>query len=135
MYGKFNLIKIDDARFAVFRDKYAPKDEEHPLSKVKRAGAIVLPPSKPVFHKDILRASLVASVWNNADKSMPTEMSPTECGWSLKDHRYRLKWFAGDQIPDSDGRAMDESPEDVDSDGDRYSPVSNESDSEGEIDV
>lgn len=39
-----------DARYAVFRDKYAPKDDEHSLAKIKGADASLLPPSKPVLH-------------------------------------------------------------------------------------
>lgn len=64
-------------------------------------------------------------------------MSPTECGWILKDDRYRIKWFDGDQIPDNVGRVIDESPaEDEDSDEDyRYSLTSDESDNEDDNDV
>ena len=62
-------------------------------------------------------------------------MNATECGWILKDDRYRIKWFAGDQISDNVGRAIYELPEDVDSDEDRYLSASDESDNEDEIDV
>lgn len=43
--AKPNLVKTDDARYAVFRDKYVPKDEEHPLAKIKGADASLLLPS------------------------------------------------------------------------------------------
>ena len=47
MYGKCQIQVIHYARFAVFRDKCAPKDDNHSLSKIKK----VLPPSTPVLHK------------------------------------------------------------------------------------
>ena len=81
MYGKPNLNKINDARYADFRDRYAPKDEEHPLAKIKGADASLLAPSKPVLHQKLLRTNLVAYVWKNADRTVPLEMDPAECGW------------------------------------------------------
>ena len=87
------------------------------------------------FNRKILRTNLVAYVWKNAHKSVPLEMSPTQCGWILKDGRYRIKWFAGDQIPDDVRRAIEETSEDVDVDEDRYSSASDESDNEDENDV
>ncbi|MCG7875152.1 MAG: hypothetical protein N0C90_02335 [Candidatus Thiodiazotropha endolucinida] len=136
LYGKANHTKVDDARYAVFRDKYAPKDDEHPLAKIKGADASLLPPSKPVLHQKILRTNFVAYVWKNADKSVPQELNPTECGWISKDGRYRIKWFDGEQIPDNVGRVIDETSGDEESDDEyRYSLVSDESDDDDCIGV
>ena len=136
MYGKPNLNKINDARYAVFRDRYAPKDEEHPLAKIKGADASLLPPSKPVLHQKLLRTNLVAYVWKNADRTVPLEMDPAECGWVLQNNSFRLKWFDGDQIPDNVGKAIDKSPDDEESDDDyRYSLMSDDSDNEDDTDI
>ena len=136
MYGKPYLNKVDDARYAVFRDRYAPKDKEHPLAKIKRADASLLSPSKPVLHQKLLWTNLVAYVWKNADRTVPLEMDPAECGWVLQDNSFRLKWFDGDQIPDNVGKAIDESPDDKESDDDyKYSLMSDDSDNEDDTDI
>ena len=88
MYGKSQLDTVNDARYAVFRDKYAPTDENHPLSKIKWADASVLLPSTLALHQKILRTTLVAYMWKNAHRSVPLEKSPSEFGWVLKDGRY-----------------------------------------------
>ena len=48
MYGKCQIQMLHYVRFAVFRAKCAPKDENHSLSKIKKT---ILPPSTPVLHK------------------------------------------------------------------------------------
>ena len=70
MYGKPKLTKIDDARYAVFRDKYAPKDEEQPLANIKGADESLLSPYYPALHKKILHTKLVAYLWENVYKSV-----------------------------------------------------------------
>ena len=42
-------------------------------------------------------------------------MSPTEFDWILKDVWDRMNWFAGEQMPDDIGSAIDYSTGDVDS--------------------
>ena len=106
------------------------------LSKIKGADASLLPSSKPVLHQKLLRTILVAYVWKNADRTVPLEMDPAECGWVLQDNSFRLKWFDGDQIPDNVGKAIDESPDDDESDDDyRYSLMSDDSGNEDDTDI
>lgn len=95
MYGKPNQMKVDDARYAAFSDKYAPKDDEHPLAKIKGADASLLPPSKSFLHQKILRTNFVSYVWKGADTFLQQELIPIECGWILKHCRNRIKWFDG----------------------------------------
>ena len=62
-------------------------------------------------------------------------MNPITSGWVLKDNRFRIKWFDGDQTPDNVGRAIDESPEDDGLDDDyRYLLISDESNNEDDMD-
>ena len=133
MYGKSQLCKVDDARYAFFRDRYAPKDENHPLIKIKGADASVLPPSKTALHQKILQTNLVAYMWKNAHRSVLLEMSPTECGSVLKNDRYTMNWYACDQMPDEVGAAVDESADDLDPDEDFYSSASDDSDYEENV--
>ena len=128
--------KSDQFLYAVFRVRYALKDVEHPLAKIKGADASLLPSSKPVLHQKLLRTNLVAYVWKNADRTVPLEMDPAECGWVLQDNSFRLKWFDWDQIPDNVGKAIDESPDDEESDDDyRYSLISDGSGNEDDTDI
>ena len=45
-------------------------------------------------------------------------MSPTEFDWILKDGWDRMNWFAGEQMPDGVGSAIDCSTDDVGSNKD-----------------
>ena len=75
-------------------------------------------------------------MWKNADRTVPLEIDPSECGWVLQNNSFRLKWFDGDQILDNVGKAIDESPDDEESDDDyRYSLISDDSDNEDDIDI
>ena len=46
---------------------------------------------------------------------MPLKDSPTEFGWILKDGRYWMIFFTGEQMPDPTENAIDDLTDDVDS--------------------
>ena len=74
------------------------------------------------LNQKILRTNLVAYKWKNAHSSVQLEMSPTEFGWVLvlKDGRYRMNWYAGEQMPDDVESAIDDSTDYADSNEDIY---------------
>ena len=49
MYGKANLNKVDDVRYAYFQQNYAPKRNDDPLEKIKGMNPSSMPPSQYVF--------------------------------------------------------------------------------------
>ena len=48
------------------------------------------------------------------------KISPTEFGWILKDGRYWMNLFAGEQMPDHVESTTDDSTDDADSNKDIY---------------
>jgi hypothetical protein len=101
LYGRKNLKKVDNARFAMFLQNYAPKKIEDPMAKIKGINPSSMPPCKAVLANKIKRANYVASVWKNAGLVQPCTLSPEESGWILDDGSYKIKWFDGDQLPKS----------------------------------
>lgn len=52
IYNKPRLSSLGDCRYALFWEKYAPKNQFAPLEKMKRADDSTLPPSRSVIvHK------------------------------------------------------------------------------------
>ena len=83
MYGRCQKHMVNYARYALLRAKYAKKDENHSLTKIKKKA--ILPPSTPAPHQKILRINLVAYMFKNADRSsVPLQTSLTEFGWIFK---------------------------------------------------
>ena len=53
MYGKANLNKVDDVRYAYFQQNYAPKRNDDPLEKIKGMNSSSMPPCQYVLHNKV----------------------------------------------------------------------------------
>lgn len=99
LYGKKAFKAVNEARFAIFREKYAPTNEGEPLEKLKGADPSSLPPSQMSLKQKILRTNYVAYLWKHANCSNPALQSPNENGWKFHNGKYIINWFEGEQIP------------------------------------
>lgn len=127
LYGKPKLTMLNDARYALFCQKYAPTRQSDPLEKTKGADSSTLPPCKSVLEQKVKCTNYVAMLWKNAHLQDPTAAAdPTRSGWCLQDGNYKIQWYKGEQmlkdvalsidaIPE---RQEDEIPDDVNIDSD-----------------
>ena len=95
------LKHINDVRFAMFKQKYAPKKEDEPLNSIRGINPSIMPPCLSVLQNKMYRTNYVASLWRNATLSKPDILKPEENGWLLDDGAYKVTWFDCDQIPSS----------------------------------
>ena len=131
LYGKPSLKNVDDVRFAIFREKYAPTNRNDPLERIKGADPSLLPPSKPVLLQKIRRTNYVASIWKNARLSEPATFEPTGNGWVLLDGQYAIHWYDGEQMPRDIAMHVDDPMEQMESEDD---PIMDEFDYESDSD-
>ena len=101
LYGKRHMSNVDDVRYAFFQQHYAPKTKDDPLQKIKGVNPSSMPPCRAVLVNKILRTNYVTSVWKNASLPNPCVVKPEGHGWVLIDGRYHIKWFDGEQVPQS----------------------------------
>ena len=130
IYGSAKMSNVNDARYAMFRQKYAPKSMLEPLKKLKAVDSTQLPPSYPVLQEKVKRTNYVTTVWINAHLPNPARgLDPTQCGWTLKDGIMDIVWFEGQQMPTilemNASQIKESSPED---DNDYMDPYDSESD-------
>ncbi len=59
MYGKSRLVSANEARYAVFCDKFSPKCQAQPMDKIKKVEPSILPPSQPV----LLQKNKKGQIW------------------------------------------------------------------------
>ena len=71
LYGKPKLSKLSEARYALFRMKYAPTKYSDPLEKIKGADSSTLPPSPPVLIEKLKHTNYVTYLWRNAHLQDP----------------------------------------------------------------
>ena len=107
LYGKHNMQRTADIRYALFRIKYAPTSQDTPLARIKGADASVLPPCGPVLQQKIKRANYVTYIWKHASEQFILELDPCNHGWSLVNDEFTVNWFDGLQIPSDIGDAID----------------------------
>lgn len=136
LYGKPQMRKLSDVRYALFRQKYAPSKNATGdlLSSIKGAESSWLPPSEAVLLMKIQRANYVAALWKNAHMQNPLtnfEAGPTECGWALRDGEYRICWFVGEQLPQEVANCLDDLPPENESND---APVYDSDESECDLD-
>ena len=80
MYGKAKMSKVNDARYATFREKYAPKIISEPLKKLKSADAAQFPPSYPALREKVKQTNYEV----NAHTPVPSfGLQPTLSGWAM----------------------------------------------------
>lgn len=101
LYGMPKLQNINDVRFALFLQKYAPKKQNEPLDKVKGINPSSMPPCQSVLRKKILRTHFVTHIWKNATLPNPCQLKPDTYGWSLSDGNYSIQWYEGSQLPEA----------------------------------
>ena len=53
MYGKKGLTSVNEARFLIFQQKYAPKKRAKPLANIKGLDSSLMPPCKDTFIEQI----------------------------------------------------------------------------------
>ena len=112
LYGKPNLKSVDDARYKLFSQHFAPKKNSKPLEKLKGSDSTNFPPCKIVLMEKIKRSNLVASIYKRANTCDPHLWKPKNNGWILEDGKYRIKWFAGNQVPDAVTHQIEDTFED-----------------------
>ena len=99
MYGNRKVCLVNEARYKLFQQRYAPKNQSQPLDKIKGTDASNVPPCSSVLLQKIKRSNLVTAMWKNAITSDSYTWCPEENGWVLAESRYAIKWFVGLQVP------------------------------------
>lgn len=100
---KLKSTRVDDARYNIFNRTYNPTDENF-LLKIKTYDASKLPPCQRELKPQILRAFLIANMWQNSHIRNHDNLDPTLYGWKLVEGQdgtktYGLHWFDGPQMP------------------------------------
>ena len=93
------LTNINDVRFAIFQQKYAPKKRDAPHNKILGINPSSMPPCQSVLINKIHRTNCVACLWRRAPLPTPCTMKAEAHGWSLEKGTYKIKWYDGDQLP------------------------------------
>jgi hypothetical protein len=99
LYGYHKETNVDCVRYLMFQQKYAPKDKNDPLNKIKGLNPSAMPPCHKVLINKVVRANFVAAMWKRASSRSPVTYSPDGNGWTLINGKYQLKWYDGDQVP------------------------------------
>lgn len=130
LYGMPKLNNVNDARYALFQQKYAPKKQNDPLDKIKGINPCSMPPCHSVLMNHIRRTNYVATVWKKATVPRPCEWKPEDHGWDLDDSMYKINWFDGEQLPHNILDILAEDTQDNDEDSGSYYESSEDSDME-----
>ena len=131
LYGRQKMKDVNAARLDIFLKKFKPKDTEYPLSKIKTADSVSLPPCTKVLLEKVKRSNYVCSVWESAKNANPPSHNPENCGWKLEEDRYTINWFDGDPSPSS-LELVCEKDEEVDSENEDFEHDSDEEDGSDE---
>ena len=99
LYGMQNLTNVDDVRYAMFQQKYAPKYDNDPLDKIKGINPSSMPPCHSVLINKIRRTNYVTTLWKKARLPRPCELKAEDHGWKLNASVYRINWFDSEQLP------------------------------------
>ena len=99
LYGYPDQTNVNTVRHVMFQEKYAPKEGDDPLNKIKGLNPSAMPPCQRSLLNKIKRANFVASMWKKACTSCPITYSPVENGWCLTGGKYQLNWYDGAQVP------------------------------------
>jgi hypothetical protein len=99
LYGMTKLKDINDVRYALFQQKYAPKRNKSPLEKIQGINPSSMPPCHAVLRNKLLRTNFVVSVWKNANTPKPVKLNAEQHGWNLANCKYYINWFECSQLP------------------------------------
>ena len=91
LYGYPKEVNVDNVRYLMFQQKYAPKADHDPLDKIKGLNPSVMPPCHAVLECKIKRANFVAVMWKRAASPSPITYRLEGNGWILKDGKYQIK--------------------------------------------
>ena len=83
------LRNINDVRFAMFQQKYAPRNLDAPLNKILGINPSSMPPCQSVLINKIHRTNCVACLWRRATLPTPCTMKAEARGWSLENGTYQ----------------------------------------------
>ena len=118
---------VNEARYEVFKSKYAPSSIQSPLAKIKGADASMMPPCQQVLLQKVKRSNYVAFMWKHAHTAEPVLEHPEDHGWTLQNGQYRVKWYDGEQMPgDISNSVIQDVLTDNDSDSELYAASSDE---------
>ena len=105
MYGakaRGTDVSLDAHRYQVFEKFFGPQStSKDPLKTLRGIDATMIPSCKAEISQHIRRASFVARMWSNADKTGIQQHPTEEDGWELIDESYEISWFSGPQLPDA----------------------------------
>lgn len=100
LYGLKKFDDVNQARIVIFNKTYKIKDKSQPLSlSVRNYDACNLPPCQSELLQQVLRTRFIACLWSNAHKEKIIDLLPTDFGWKVVDGKFKMIWFAGDQLP------------------------------------
>jgi hypothetical protein len=131
MYGKKKLTSIDEARFHIFADHYKTKNSEQRLTSVKKLDGTSLPPCRKVLLQKIKRTCFIAKMWLSSLSPHPPSLDPVDCGWTIVNGCYEIKWYEGDHCP----RTLDVICEDADEDDGSNDEINDELSKEGKFEL
>ncbi len=113
------MTSVNDARYAIFRQKYAPINATEALAKIKTADSSALPPCRNELIQKLQCCNYVAYMWKHAYQNNPLHglgLDPCNSGWKMKNGQYGIEWYEGEQMPKDIEKNIESLPEDDDED-------------------
>ena len=107
LYGRPKMTSTNDARHHIFLVNYAPHGSSA-LEKMKGINPSSLPPCKSALTEKIRRTNFIAHVWKRATEAVPSDWNHTEYDWELDNSTFSMKWYAGNQIPNTLVKTLDD---------------------------
>ena len=101
LYGMHRHNNINEVRLALFQQKYAPKQPNQPLDKIKGINPSSMPPCKHVLYNKFRKTNYITHMWKHATDSNPCTLDAEGHGWSLVQGKYIINWFDCNQLPES----------------------------------
>lgn len=116
MYGQAKCQDVNAARFAIFTNMYAPKNNEQPLQKIKSSDPCCLPPCKSVLLQKIKRCNYITHLYKNSSVANPIDFGPEGYGWVKDDNgQLEILWYDGPRCPlKHEPKTLDDSDDDDD---------------------
>ena len=130
IYGKPRKRSVNEVRFMLFQQHFAPKSNSQPMEQIKGTDPCQFPPCQNVLMQKLKRANLVAAIYKNALLPNPSQLNPEENGWILDNDLYSINWYDGRQVPEDVSTHIDQ---DIDAEQDDDDIHYNSSSDESEI--
>ena len=100
-----NALQLMKHLVESFFKAYKPNTRSRNLLKIIRgADGSSFPPCSKILHQHILRTNYISYMWK--DSTIPklekvNMKSPTNSGWKEEGGSYNIRWFEGEQYPES----------------------------------